>query len=202
MGAFVNEPTSAPKHEPNQPETTSPLGTSALPTEPFACPSCGQMLSPSVRVCVACKTPVDFGQVAKKETAPPVAVLPRAPGVNNRARFSWPIFFAVSIPTWIGGVLAFQHLGLEKAQLLILGAQLVSSAWVFYDAHSKRIPRPLRWGLGSLLLWIVIFPWYVSRRRTPEAPCPFVEEHLLLLVLLTLILVSITAYIISAFLGK
>lgn len=51
----------------------------------------------------------------------------------------------------------------------------ISSLWVIFDAHQKHVARPLRWGLGTLLMWIVIFPWYLARRRTPQAPCPFVE---------------------------
>lgn len=89
-----------------------------------------------------------------------------------------------------------------------MGVELAASAWVYYDAHARRIPRPLRWGLGSLLLWILIFPWYLSRRRTPEAPCPFVEAEVgpitrfLLVILLTIILGSLAAFIASTLLGK
>jgi hypothetical protein len=25
------------------------------------------------------------------------------------------------------------------------------------------------------LLWPIVFPWYLARRKTPGAPCPFVE---------------------------
>ena len=61
--------------------------------------------------------------------------------------------------------------------MLADSAVLLTSAWVYYDAHNKRVPKPLRWGLGSLLLWIVVFPWYVVRRRNPAAPCRFVEAE-------------------------
>jgi hypothetical protein len=62
-----------------------------------------------------------------------------------------------------------------KSQLILAGIQVLSSVWVFYDAQDKHLPRPLRWGLGSLLLWPFIFPWYLGRRSKPSAPCPFVE---------------------------
>jgi len=38
------------------------------------------------------------------------------------------------------------------------GAQVLAGVWVFYDALRLRIPRPLRWAVGSILLPIVIFP--------------------------------------------
>ncbi|MGD0923026.1 MAG: hypothetical protein ABSA70_14880 [Terriglobia bacterium] len=56
--------------------------------------------------------------------------------------------------------------------------ELLSAVWVFQDAHRRRVPKPLRWGLGSLFLWLLFFPWYLARRRVPEAPCPHVEAEI------------------------
>jgi hypothetical protein len=64
-----------------------------------------------------------------------------------------------------------------KGQLVLGGVQIVCSFWVFYDALEKRLPRPLRWGMGTLLLWPIIFPWYLARRQRPKQPCPFVEAQ-------------------------
>ena len=71
------------------------------------------------------------------------------------------------------------------------GVVILTSAWVFYDAHHKLLPKPLRWGLLSLLVWIVVFPWYLARRRDPVAPCPFVEASSLSRLLLALLVISV-----------
>ena len=78
--------------------------------------------------------------------------------------------------TWFLVAVAFQRLlGYEKSQFVLGGVVIISSAWILHDAHKKGIPKGLRWSLGSLFLWILIFPWYLARRRTPKASCPFIE---------------------------
>lgn len=120
-----------------------------------------------------------------------------------RARFSWRIFFSVLIPSWLGISVAFQYLGLARAQLLMVSVQVLSSAWVLFDARQKGVPKPLRWGLGSLLLWIVIFPWYLARRRNPQAPCLFIEAEAgpiaraVLLILSVAVLVGLALFIMN-----
>jgi hypothetical protein len=90
-----------------------------------------------------------------------------------------------------------RRMSVERFQLTFVAAQFICSVWVFYDAREKRVPRALRWGLGTMLLWIVVFPWYLARRKAPEAPCPFVEAEIrpftraLLLALLVLLLASV-----------
>jgi hypothetical protein len=168
-----------------------------VPTEPFPCPHCGQMLAPTVRVCVACREPVDSLPiaVAAPPDAPPLGAdsFHRAPQV----RFSWSIFLGV-LAAWLLVASVFvAKLGPEKAQLAVMAVVVLSSAWVAFDAHEKAIPRPMSWALGSLLFWIVFFPWYLSRRRQPQAACPLMEAEsrpwlrTLLLVLLIAVLVSL-----------
>ena len=83
------------------------------------------------------------------------------------------------------------------------GVVILTSVWVYYDATAKLVPKPLRWGLGSLLLWIVMFPWYLARRRDPVAPCRFVEAEassmtrLLLVMLLLLALLGIVIMVLK-----
>ncbi len=157
-----------------------------FPTEPFACPNCGQMLAATCRVCVACRHAIDPSEIKK---APEPAPLPPPELIRARiqeavqaqaavapVRFPWLLFLI----TFFGLLLA--DLALTKAgvdllesNLVLGGVQILTSMWVFYDAHTKKIPQALRWALGSLLLWAVVFPWYVVRRKRPEAPCPFVE---------------------------
>jgi hypothetical protein len=159
-------------------ESANPAGTppaAAFPDEPFACPLCGQMLAPSVRVCASCKQPIDPSQIARPAISIPIAeqVIPLPQ--KEQARFSWSIFFGV-LGTWFLVAVTLQRLlGYEKSQFVLGGVVIISSVWILYDARKKGIPKALRWGVGSLLLWILIFPWYLARRRTPNAACPFIE---------------------------
>ena len=50
--------------EPESVATENHLSVERFPTEPFPCPSCGQLLAPSCRVCVACKEPEQIPQQA------------------------------------------------------------------------------------------------------------------------------------------
>jgi len=155
----------------DSPETPAPISTEA-----FACPACGQMLAPSCRVCVACKTAIDPGLIKKPEPeAPVLSAAPLATRAAGQARFSWGIFFHVLALWLLAAILTTQMLGPKGSQIALGSFVLISSTWVFYDAQRKGIPKPLRWVLGALLLWIVVFPWYLARRRTPLASCPFIE---------------------------
>jgi hypothetical protein len=174
-----------------------------FPDEPFPCPDCGQMLAPSCRVCVICKQPIDPARIRKLRAG--IATLTSQPTVRPlaRARFSWQIFLVVLVLWVVAAATAQKLLGPTKAQQALLSVVLISSAWVFYDARQKGVPRPARWGLGSLLLWIVFFPWYLARRKTPEAACPLIEAEAtplvraLLLVLLLLFLLGAVGLIVK-----
>ncbi len=143
--------------------------------EPFPCPYCGQMLAASCRVCVVCKHEIDPEKIPKPaaEAAPTFEPVTRI----VPAKFSWQIFFIVLAASWFSTAVALRYLGIVRGQLFVGLLQMLSSVWVYFDAREKHVAKPFRWGLGSLLLWIVIFPWYLSRRRTPQAPCPFVEAE-------------------------
>lgn len=157
------------------PQTGASLADSGFPSDPFPCPACGQMLAPTVRVCVACKHPIDPAEMARVQLAP-VKVAPRvAPSVAARAPFPWPLFLILLAARLGSAVIAQRYLGLLKTEIGLGGMEFLSAIWVLRDAIQKRIPRPGRWMLGSLFLWILIFPWYISRRKTPRASCPFIE---------------------------
>jgi len=144
--------------------------------EPFACPACGQMLAPTCRVCVACKQPVDAALIPKQQ-APISAPQPLKESLSplEPARFSWMVFFSVLAAWLLAAAATQQFLGPEISQYVLGGVVILSSVWVFYDAQRKGVAKPLRWGIGVMLLWILVFPWYLARRRTPQAPCPFIE---------------------------
>jgi len=149
----------------------------SFPTEPFACPYCGQMLGPGCRVCAACKAPIDPARInAPAPVVEPVAV-ERAPAPPERVRFPWTLFLILLLARFIVAATVNEILGLTRTFLILGSLELLCGAWVFYDANRRRVPKPLRWGLGSALLWVVFFPWYLARRKTPRAVCPFVEAE-------------------------
>lgn len=167
-----------------------------LPDEPFACPHCGQMLAASVRVCPSCKKAIDPNAIAPAEITLPVARQVLPPPTKEYAPFSWGIFFA-TLGIWLLAAIISQGLlGIAKSQFVLAGLVVISAVWVYGDARRKNIPTPVRWSLGSFLLWIIVFPWYLARRRTPNAACPFIEGELgrvartWLLILLFLFLLS------------
>jgi hypothetical protein len=146
-----------------------------LPTEPFPCPACGQLLAPSCRVCVACKHAIDSAEIRKPRVLPVVGEpAQRAP---EPVRFSWRIFLIVFGIWVVGASLVQRYMDPLKGQLALGGVQILCSFWVLYDALEKRLPKPHRWIMGTLLLWPIIFPWYLARRKQPGQPCPFVEAQ-------------------------
>lgn len=180
--------------------TELPASGVAFPTEPFMCPNCGQLLAPSCRTCVSCHHIVDFTKVNTKPVISfPVTGARPAPPVAGRNQFSWRIFVVVLGFYLILAVAAERFLNATDYQLLLGGILVGSSVWVFYDARLRRIPHAVRWGLSSLLLWILVFPWYLSRRRAPESPCPLMEAETsvfvraLLWLLLLLFLIGVVA---------
>ena len=147
--------------------------TAGFPEEAFPCPHCGQMLGPGVRVCAACRQPIDPTQI-RIAAIVPAATAVRAAAVP-RARFSWGMFL-VALFAWLAlATSMIRVIGFEKAQYAMAAVLVLSAAWVFLDARQKGFPRPFQWGAGALLFWIVFFPWYLARRRQPEASCPIVE---------------------------
>ncbi len=186
------------------PETASP--DTMFPSEPFACPNCGQMLAPSCRVCVACHTPVDFSKLQRAETSWEQVGTKEEPTSERPGgmQFSWRIFLAV-LGIYLALVMVVErYLSVSQCQLFLGGILLGSSAWVFYDARLRRVPHAFRWGISSLLLWIVVFPWYVSRRRAPEVPCPLMEAEpsLFMRALLWIIVILFILGIAAAFIHK
>ena len=146
-----------------------------FPAEPFPCPACGQLLAPSCRVCVACKHAIDAAEIRKPRVLPVVGEPARRE--LEPVRFSWRIFLIVFAIWVVGASLVQRYMEPLKGQLVLGGVQILSSFWVLYDALEKRLPNPIRWGFGTLLLWPIIFPWYLARRMRPRQPCPFVEAR-------------------------
>jgi len=161
------------KPEPLAPEESST--EEQFPGEPFACPACGQLLAPSCRVCVACQRLIDPSEVRKPQA--PAAFETPVGREPEAIRFSWPSFLRVFV-IWVVGATLVQHfMPPLRAQLVLGGVQIFCSIWVLFDAREKHLPKPFRWGMGTLLLWPVVFPWYLARRNYPLRPCPFIEAR-------------------------
>ncbi len=170
------EPFSADQDQPAGPVGRVEAEIVASHDEPFACPNCGQMLGASCRVCVSCHQPIDTAAITRPPAPSPAATFQPSAAPVEIARFS-PIIFLNVLAIWVVvSYLAARFLSLERAQLLMGGVVVLSTAWVYSDARRKNIPHPFRWGLGTLLFWILVFPWYLSRRRTPLAPSPLMES--------------------------
>jgi hypothetical protein len=182
----------------------SPASVAEFPSEPFQCPACGQLLAPACRVCVACKHPINPAEIGRpQEVALPAAHAPSTEPGLEPVRYPWRIFFAVLGISLFLALLLEGFVGEQKAQLAMGGAQTLAGVWVFFDALRQRIPRPLRWGVGSMLLPVVIFPWYLARRRKLQSPVPFVEAEVgpvtrfLLFALLVFFLASLIFYLVQ-----
>lgn len=155
------------------------------------------MLAASCRVCVACRQPIDLAKISSPRAAS--SVEPVAVPSRDRVPFPWAIFFVVFLITQVLFSVAFHYWGLMKTEVLIGLIEVVTSGWVFYDAPRRHVPKPLRWGLGSLFLWAIFFPWYLARRRLPQATCPWVEEGpMVRLVVLVLLVAFLFAAIVAA----
>jgi len=185
-------------HESKTVPTENRPSDEQFPAEPFPCPACGQLLAPSCRVCVACQHAIDPAEIRKPPLLPP-AVTP-APRELEPVRFAWRIFLIVFAIWVVGATLVQRLMPPRKAQLVLGGVQILCSLWVVSDALKKRLPRPLRWGMGTLLLWPIIFPWYLARRSRPSQPCPFIEARVKpAMVAALFILLAVLLYVISKY---
>jgi hypothetical protein len=183
-------------HELESAATENRLSDEQFPTEPFPCPACGQLLAPSCRVCVACKHAIDPAEIRKPRVLPVVGEVARRE--PEPVRFSWRIFLIVFAIWVVGASLVQRYMDPRKGQLVLGSVQILCSFWVLFDALQKRLANPLRWGMGTLLLWPIIFPWYLARRKRPRQPCPFVEARVSPIMLaVLLILLAVFFYLIS-----
>src|SRR3989442_10385953 len=87
------------------------------PEEPFPCPACGQMLAPTVRVCVVCKHPIDPAEIARARSAPARAEPRLAAPIAARVPFPWPLFLILLGVGLASAVIAQQYVGLLKTEI-------------------------------------------------------------------------------------
>ena len=192
----TGEAADAPK--PEAPAGQSPVSSTEFPSEPFPCPACGQLLGPECRVCVSCKKPINPTEiVARPALELPAVYAERTQTRRETVRYPWRILLAVLGIGVALSLLSLLILGEKNGPIVIQSLPIVVGSWVFFDAFRRRIPRPLRWSMGTMLLLAVVFPWYLARRNKPESSVPFVEAEagrvtrILLLALLFFFLISV-----------
>jgi hypothetical protein len=118
-------------------------------------------------------------------------------------RYPWRIFIVVLGIGIILGQIFLALLGEQKGLLVFQAVPILVGLWVFFDALRQRVPKPLRWAVGSMLFLIVFFPWYLARRKKPRSQVRFVEAEagpvtrFLLFALLIFFLVSLIFYIVK-----
>jgi len=198
----AGEETGPPK--PEAETVNSPAAVADFPNEPFQCPACGQLLAPACRVCVACKHTIDPAEIARpRDVALPVAHAPSTERRPEPVRYPWQILIAVIGIGVMFGLICLALFGEQKGPLVIQALPILTGIWVFLDAFRRRIPRPMRWAVGTMLLLAVVFPWYLARRGKPESPVPFVEAEVgpvtrfLLFALLLLFLIGLIINIVK-----
>lgn len=174
-----------------------------FPSEAFPCPACGQMLGPGSRVCAVCKAPIDPREIGRPVPAVEPDTIAAAPIPLERALFPWSLFAILLLARFIVLATANRYLGLSKTFLFLGGFEIMCGIWVCFDAIQRRIPKAFRWGLGSALLWVLVFPWYLTRRGKPQAVCPFIEAEVgpitraVFFALVVFFLISVIAVIIK-----
>jgi hypothetical protein len=194
--------TEVPKME--SPRVTGSAATASFPDEPFLCPSCGQLLGPSVRTCVSCKHVINPAEIARTP-APALPSTPRPASIQaprESVPYPWRILIAVVGISMILGLISVALFGDQNWPKAVQALQIMAGFWVFFDAFQRRIPRPFRWSMGTMLIPGLILPWYLARRNRPEASVPFVEAEtrpftrilLGILLLAFLIAVAISAW--------
>ncbi|MFB3921175.1 MAG: hypothetical protein ACE145_05600 [Terriglobia bacterium] len=142
---------------------------------------------------------------AISKPSPAVEALPALSPLTlrERARFPWMLFAVLLLLRLSAAAYLNQRYGLTKAFLILGVFEISCGAWVAFDALQRGVPKAFRWGLGSALLWVLVFPWYLTRRRQPQAVCPFIEAEVgpvtrtIFFALVVFFLISFFAYIIK-----
>ncbi|WP_057617632.1 hypothetical protein [Yersinia frederiksenii] len=55
--------------------------------------------------------------------------------------------------------------GSDRMELIPSVILLVSALWVMKDAHNNQLNHPVRWGIGTAILWIIVLPIYLIKRK-------------------------------------
>lgn len=162
---------------PDQPQFPPGAPESSSAQDPFPCPACGQMLGPGSRICAVCRASIDPGKIGRPVPVDQPQTIAAGTVARERARFPWGLFAILLLLRLSVAAYLNQHQGLSRTFLILGAFEILCGAWVAFDANQRGIPKAFRWGLGSALLWVLVFPWYLTRRRQPQAVCPFIEAE-------------------------
>lgn len=127
------------------------------------CPFCAEDILSSAIRCKHCKSDLVSGAGSTARSALPF------PAVPGAAPTSGVVFFLMAFLLVVLSVLVLGPFG---PMLLVLG----TSIWAGIDASTHKLNRyqngvggPVGACLGSLLLWIFVFPWYLAIRSRIRA---------------------------------
>lgn len=138
-------------------------GSDLVPSTQRACPLCGKSIPLTARVCPACGDDVSSAATTATATrARPFTPIPGATPTSGLVAFIVAVLiFAVSLVLFPVGPV-----------VVVLG----TSIWVALDASNHKLGQykngiggPTSACLGSLALWIVVFPWYLTIRSRIRA---------------------------------
>jgi hypothetical protein len=150
---------------PAQTADRAPQSASGSPLAlPKRCPFCAEEILEAAIVCKHCRR--DIGT----RTDLPFAPIPGATATSGLLYFWAALTVIVLCVLTIGGFGVF----------LVVA---ISSIWAASDASTHRLAHyrqniggPATVGVGSLLLWIVVFPWYLAVRSRIRAGVQPVKE--------------------------
>ena len=153
---------------------------------------------------MACRHAIDPAEI----TRPQAVTLPTAsaPGTILRpeaVRYPWRIFFAVLGIAFLLALSSKDSGGNKGLSWRWWASRPLPVSGCFSMRSGSASPGRWRWAVGSMFLPVVIFPWYLARRRAPQSPVPFVETEVgpvtrfLLFALLLFFLVSLIFYIVQ-----
>jgi Double zinc ribbon len=168
-------------HASTQLATGAPNLAAATPIRTAVCPFCAEEIherairckhcrSDLVKTCAACREPMPLYSVQCRRCGTYLSSTPALPfaPVPGATPVSGIVFFFVALLT----IILSAVVGPAGPVLVVLG----TSIWVAFDAHTHKLSAydnnvggPATACIGSLLLWIVAFPWYLAIRSRIRA---------------------------------
>lgn len=65
--------------------------------------------------------------------------------------------------------------------LIMLAIVIITAVWVYEDAKKRKLDKgesATAWALGTLLFWIIVFPYYLIKRSNTEKDKTIVLDNI------------------------